>query len=103
MLPLARAPAGCPAKVLSLLLLLLPPPNACLGAALAGRCAPPGALQWNYTTGSLVRSSPAVGADGTVYVGSDDGKLYALTAGGELKWSYTAGADVYSSPAVGAD
>ena len=32
-------------------------------------------------------SSPAVGADGTVYVNSDDGNLFALNpADGSLKW-----------------
>jgi outer membrane protein assembly factor BamB len=94
MLPLAGARgARYSAKFPSLLLLLLLP-NACLGAAHAGRCEPPDALQWNYTTGGDVPSSPAVGADGTVYVGSNDDKLYALTAGGELKWNYTTGGDV---------
>jgi outer membrane protein assembly factor BamB len=63
-----------------------------------------GTLRWSYTTGGSVQSSPAIGADGTVYVGSDDGKLYALDgATGVLKWSYTTGDGVSSSPAVGPD
>ncbi len=33
---------------------------------------PNGALRWRYLTGSPVGSSPAVGADGTLYVGSLD-------------------------------
>jgi outer membrane protein assembly factor BamB len=28
--------------------------------------------------GSAIRSSPSIAADGTVYVGADDGKLYAV-------------------------
>ncbi len=36
-----------------------------------------GELQWDYTTGSNVRSSSAV-ADGKVYIGSGDGKLYCF-------------------------
>jgi len=77
-------------------------------------------LKWKYQTGEQininlnfiggkVRSSPAVGADGTVYVGSDtpDGYLYALRADGSdvdrLKWKYRTGGSVESSPAVGAD
>ena len=36
-----------------------------------------GADIWNYTTKGSVRSSPAV-AEGRVYVGSDDGKVYAF-------------------------
>ena len=63
MRPLAGAPGSCPAKVLLLLLLLL---NRCAGAALVGHCEPAGAPQWSYTTGGAVRSSPAVGANGTV-------------------------------------
>ena len=39
-----------------------------------------GHARWSYTTGNWVKSSPAV-AGGTVYVGSDDGKVYAPSAG----------------------
>ena len=38
-----------------------------------------GALKWSFTTGDYVCSSPAIGSDGTVYVGSCDCKVYALT------------------------
>jgi len=61
------------------------------------------ALKWSYTTGGEVSSSPAIGADGTVYVGSYDDKLYAFNPDGSLKWFYTTGADVTCSPAIGAD
>ena len=55
---------------------------------------------WNYTTGSNVYSSPAV-ADGKVYVGSSDGKVYCLNAlNGTCLWSYPTGGQVESSPAV---
>ena len=41
---------------------------------------PNGSLKWQYATGGYrSMSSPAVGADGTIYVGSDDDNLYALT------------------------
>jgi len=33
----------------------------------------------SYPTGNYIYSSPAIGADGTVYVGSVDSYLYALT------------------------
>ena len=39
-------------------------------------------------------SSPAIGADGTIYVGSWDDNLYALTdngTSGSLKWKYATG------------
>ena len=38
----------------------------------------PGTVIWQFETGGDVYSSPAIGADGTVYVGSSDKKVYAL-------------------------
>jgi outer membrane protein assembly factor BamB len=58
------------------------------------------ALNWSYTTGSSVLSSPAV-ADGIVYVGSMDTNVYALNVtDGTLVWSYATGDVIDSSPAV---
>jgi outer membrane protein assembly factor BamB len=61
---------------------------------------------WTYTTGGAVYSSPALGADGTVYVGSNDGKLHAVHPDGTPKWTYPGLSGNYifaSSPAVGPD
>jgi outer membrane protein assembly factor BamB len=56
--------------------------------------------RWIYTTGGSVESSPAV-ANGTVFVGSNDYRVYALNAStGAQVWNYTTGNDVTSSPAV---
>ena len=56
---------------------------------------------WSYTTGNAVESSPVV-AVGVIYVGSDDGKVYALNAAtGALIWSHTIGDKVPSSSANG--
>ena len=59
-----------------------------------------GDKQWSYKTGGKVESSPS-GANGVVYIGSDDGKVYALDArtGAKLR-SYTTGNYVLSSPVV---
>ena len=38
----------------------------------------PGTVLWEFKTGSLVYSFPAIGSDGTVYVGSMNGKLYDI-------------------------
>ena len=38
----------------------------------------PGHMIWEFRTGADVDSSPAIGADGTVYVGSRDHKVYAF-------------------------
>ena len=56
---------------------------------------PQGRLLWRYDTGEPVRSSPVLGRlpgrprRGIVYVGSSNGRLYAINAGTErLRWSY---------------
>ncbi len=60
-------------------------------------------LRWKLPTG-LVLGSPAVGGDGTVFVGSTDGNFYAIDgATGALKWKYPVGAPINSSPAIGSD
>lgn len=48
-------------------------------------------------------SSPTIGQDGTVYVGSTDGKLYAIDINGNLRWTHTTDGFIYSSPAVSED
>ena len=63
-------------------------------------------LAWTYVIGDNVTSSPAVGPDGRVYLGSSwgIGGVYALNSTGSLSWSYMAGGGtVYSSPAIGPD
>lgn len=69
-----------------------------------------GTLKWSYNIAgsSAGLPSPAsIGADGTIYVGSHAGILYALSpTTGALKWSYTTGSggSFYdSAPAIGAD
>ncbi len=62
-----------------------------------------GALKWKFPTGGAVHSSPAIGADGTVYVGSDDNNLYAINPDGIEKWLFPTGGPVDSSPAIGPD
>ncbi len=55
---------------------------------------------WNYTTGSHIYSTPAVG-DEEIYFGSYDGNLYALDKEGDLKWNFDCGENIHSSPAIG--
>jgi outer membrane protein assembly factor BamB len=50
-----------------------------------------------------VESSPAIGADGTIYCGSFDGRLYAVRPDGSTRWSLQTADWVRSSPAIGAD
>lgn len=60
-------------------------------------------LQWRFPTGGDVTSSPAV-ANGVVYAGSGDGKLYVIDERtGVLRWAFDAGSPIHSSPAVAND
>ena len=61
-------------------------------------------LKWKFRTSGKVFSSPAIGSDGTIYVGSDDGYLYAINPDGSLKWRFkTDGEKITSSPVIGSD
>jgi outer membrane protein assembly factor BamB len=63
-----------------------------------------GQLVWQYSTGDYVNSSPAIYGN-AVYVGGNDGYLYALdSATGGLRWKFNGGGanpyDSVSSPVV---
>lgn len=45
-----------------------------------------GTQKWKFTTALRVESSPVIGSDGTIYVGAQDYKLYALNPDGTQKW-----------------
>jgi outer membrane protein assembly factor BamB len=55
-----------------------------------------GAL-WTFATGKGVFSSPVIGADGTIYIGSADRYFYALAPDGTLKWKHQTGEIIDSS------
>jgi outer membrane protein assembly factor BamB len=59
--------------------------------------------RWTFTLDDWMLSSPSIGADGTIYVGSLDGTLYAVNPDGTEQWRYSAGGWIYSTPAVGPD
>jgi len=61
---------------------------------------PQGTVKWTFAAGAPIGSSVAV-ADGTIYVGSQDGKLYAIDeATGKQRWAYKTGSWVESSPTM---
>jgi WD40 repeat protein len=69
-----------------------------------GKKEPAGVKLWDFETGDEVWSSPAIGSDGTVYVGSVDKKLYAINGKSGVKlWEFETGDVVRSSPAIGPD
>jgi len=62
-----------------------------------------GTEKWRFETGDAVASSPAIGSDGTIYVGSSDGYVYAINPNGTQKWRFQTGNTILSSPAIGYD
>src|SRR4051812_27622481 len=77
----------------------------------------PGSLRWSVPLGSesldsdVSFSSPAIGADGTIYIGTGNeltgatnNHLYSISPRGTTNWIFTAdGAGFRSSPALGPD
>ena len=64
---------------------------------------PCGVQKWVFPTAGEVPSSPAIGADGTIYIGDNDGNLYAVNPDGTQKWAFATGGAFYPSSAIGAD
>ncbi len=60
-------------------------------------------VKWTYTAGDSVRSSPAIGSDGTIYFGAHGGTLYAIDPNGDKKWSFNTGGPIQCSPAIASD
>ncbi len=58
---------------------------------------------WRYRTHGRINGQAVVGRDGTVYVGSHDGNLYAISANGVLRWQHALGDRIYSSPFIDDD
>jgi outer membrane protein assembly factor BamB len=81
----------CGGIIVLLLVFLLP----------AGSPAASGDLKWTFEACDEVNSSPAIGQDNTVYVGSRDGNLYAVDPNGAMIWAFQTDGAVQSSPAIG--
>jgi outer membrane protein assembly factor BamB len=59
-----------------------------------------GKAAWTFATRARVESSPAISGD-RVFVGSNDGRFYALNlATGAKLWEFTAGSALSASPAI---
>ena len=52
-----------------------------------------------------IDSSPSLSEDGIVYIGSHNGKLYALDSNnkGKLIWEYNIGSSIDATPAISVD
>ncbi|MDP8256459.1 MAG: PQQ-binding-like beta-propeller repeat protein [Candidatus Alcyoniella australis] len=62
-----------------------------------------GYLLWSFPTRDHIYSSPAIAADGTIYVGSTDGTLYAINPDGTQRWAFDTLDPIRSSPAIDAE
>jgi len=60
-------------------------------------------IWWIFQSAAPIVSSPAIAADGSVLVGSQDGRVYAVGRDGTVRWSYATGDIIFSSPAVAHD
>jgi outer membrane protein assembly factor BamB len=60
-------------------------------------------VKWSYQTGGAIQATPLIGKDGTVYIGSSDGYMYAiqdLGTSGRRAWAYKTAGPVTSSPVI---
>lgn len=67
---------------------------------------PDGTLKWSYNAGGGIDvGSPAIGSNGTIYIGTSDGRLTALTPGGAVQWqrNFSPSTLAAVTPAIAAD
>jgi outer membrane protein assembly factor BamB len=61
-------------------------------------------LVWSYKLpGAGTQSSPVVARDGTIYLGTFRGWLFAFSPQGKVRWKFKTGMEIKSSPAVAED
>lgn len=65
--------------------------------------APIAPLRWEIKLQDNISSPPAIGANGTVYVGTHNKKLVAISPEGTVIWTVLLGGSTYSAPAIGHD
>jgi outer membrane protein assembly factor BamB len=61
---------------------------------------PSGKVLWEFKSLCDIKSSPAIGNDGTIYFGGRDRKFYAVSPRGKVEWSFATEGWVDSSPAI---
>lgn len=60
-----------------------------------------GEIKWTYSIPKVTYGGgPVVGKDGTIYVGAQGSKFYAIKDNGELKWSFETVGNIEGFPAV---
>ncbi|MCX8175006.1 MAG: PQQ-binding-like beta-propeller repeat protein [Candidatus Micrarchaeota archaeon] len=56
-----------------------------------------GRIRWTYQTGGWAAGSPAISSS-SIYIGSLDGTLYALSTSGSLRWKFPTGGAIHTKP-----
>jgi len=64
---------------------------------------PDGFQIWEFDTGNRFTASHAIGADGTIYAGTEDSMLYAIAPDGTEKWALKLDYIIKTTPAIGSD
>lgn len=59
-----------------------------------------GTVKWVFLTPGAIRSTVALGTDGTLYFGSRDGVFHALNSDGSEKWTFKAKDEIRASAAI---
>jgi len=59
-----------------------------------------GTLQWAHYAAHVLRSSPAIGADGSIFMGVDSDLVALDSIDGSQLFKYTTGAVIYSAGAA---
>ncbi|MDZ7262677.1 MAG: PQQ-binding-like beta-propeller repeat protein, partial [candidate division KSB1 bacterium] len=64
-----------------------------------------GTEKWRYGIGFVgeLWSTPLIGSDETIYIGSLDHHLYAINPNGTLKWKFNAAGKIYQGINIGVD
>ena len=64
---------------------------------------PPGTPKWKFKGDPGMITSPAIGPNGFIYVGSGSGSLYAIHPNGSMQWSFKVGGSIAAAPAIDLD
>jgi len=76
---------------------------ASLGGKISALARADGVPRWELDLGERIYATPCVALDGTVYVGTDAGRLVAVSLEGKVKWSLRTEGDADTAPVVAAD
>lgn len=64
---------------------------------------PDGSVKWKFKPDAVVEGSPTIADDGTIYVGTKNGKFYALNPEGDQRWIFQTGGGISALAALGKD